>query len=370
MEARQRNLQPGNLNHTRRKTMNHRFTTHLAAVAAGALLLVGASQSFAGGTASGTDISNQATLGYTVGAVPQTAVPSNTITFKVDKKVDLTVVTQDTAIVSVVPGATSQVLTFTVTNTGNDTQDINLSALALTAGTANPFGGALTDTFDATVVGIFVDANDDDVYDAGDTGTFIDELAPDADKTVFIVRTIDLAQVNNDVAVYALVAAVRAGGSAGSEGGALTATAPAAVSDGVADILFADGAGSDDGASNAQFSARSAFLVVTATMGVTKAQAIGGGFAIPGATVTYTITIANTGAAAASSVVLVDPIPANTTYDAFTTCSGTKAWSDDNATSWLAAEPGDKTTVTHVRCTIASIAAAANDSVVFEVTID
>lgn len=352
--------------------MKHRITTHLTALAAGALLLFGASQAFAGGTASGTDISNQATLGYTVGTVPQATVPSNSVTFKVDKKVDLTVTTQDTSIVAVVPGAVNQVLTFTVANTGNDPQDINLSALAKAASTVITFGTAdYTDNFDTAGVGVFVESGATAGFQtAEDTATYIDELTPDIAKTVYIVSSIALARANNDVAAYALVAEVRAGGAAGSEGGALAATAPAAVTDGVADILFADGAGLDDAANDAKFSARSAFLVVTATMGVAKAQAIDGGFAIPGATVTYTITIANTGAAPASSVVLVDPVPANTTYDEFTTCNGTKAWSDDNAATWVAAEPADKATVSHVRCTIASIAAAANDSVVFKVTID
>lgn len=350
--------------------MNHRFTTHLTALTAVALLLFGASQALAGGTASGTDISNSATLDYTVNSIEQDQKSSNTVTFKVDKKVDLTVATTDAALVEVTPGATNQVLTFTVTNTGNDTQDIRLSAIANVDTTADPFGGALTDNFDATVVGVYVESGDSAGYQSGeDTATYIDELAPDASETVYIVRTIPTTQVDEDMAVYALVGEVRAGGAATTEGAALTETAIGDVDDAVVDILFADAAGSDDAANDAKHSARSAFLVVTADMDAAKTQSIGGGYAIPGATVTYSIAVENSGSAAATAVIIIDQIPANTTYTAFTACTGTKAWSI-NGTDWLAAEPADPTTVTHIRCTIATIAAAGSETVSFQVEID
>lgn len=350
--------------------MKHRLTTHLTALAVVALLLFGASQAMAGGTASGTDITNSATLDYTVNTISQTQESSNTVTFKVDKKVDLTVATTDAALVQVTPGATNQVLTFNVTNTGNDTQDISLSASAVADGTADPFGGALTDTFDATVVGVFVEDGTTVGYQpAEDAATYLDEVAPDASQTVYIVRDIDLSQVDDDMAVYALVGEVRAGGSAGTEGSALTETASGSVTDAAVDILFADGNGADDAANDAKHSDRSAFLVVTADMAATKSQTIVGGYAIPTATVTYSIQVENTGSAAADSVIIIDQIPANTTYAAFTTCSGTKEWSDDNEVTWTGTEPA-LADVTHIRCTIASIAAGNSDTVAFQVTID
>ena len=47
--------------------MNHRFTTHLTALAAVALLLFGASQAFAIGTEADTTISNTASVEFTIG---------------------------------------------------------------------------------------------------------------------------------------------------------------------------------------------------------------------------------------------------------------------------------------------------------------
>src|SRR5687767_2631415 len=43
------------------------------------------------GTAAGTDITNTATVNFSVGGVAQTPVNSNTTTFEVDRKVDLSV---------------------------------------------------------------------------------------------------------------------------------------------------------------------------------------------------------------------------------------------------------------------------------------
>jgi uncharacterized repeat protein (TIGR01451 family) len=353
--------------------MNHRFTTHLTALAAVALLLFGASQAFAGGTASGTDISNSATLDYTVNTISQTQKDSNTVTFEVDKKVDLTVDTDDIALVEITPGATNQILTFTVANTGNDTQDISLTALAKADATVDPFSiETLTDNFDDddSNISIFVETNGTAGYQSGaDTDTYIDELVADDTIVVYIVRDIESTRLDDDMAVYALVAQVGAGGVAATEGAALSETAVGEVTDLGVDTLFADANGSDDAANDGKYSDRSGFLVVSADMDAAKTQVIGGGYAIPGATVTYSIAVENTGSAAADSVIIIDSIPANTTYAEFTTCSGTKAWSDDSEASWTGTEPA-LADVTHIRCTIATIAAAASDTVSFKVTID
>lgn len=346
----------------------------MTALAAVALLLFGAGPVFAGGTPSGTTISNTATLDYSVGTVPQTQVPSNAVTFKVDKKVDLTVTSQDSTIVTVAPGATAQVLTFTVTNTGNDTQDIDLQAIAEGNGTSNPFGSG-SDDFDGTNGGVYVESGATAGYQSGqDTATYIDELAPDASKTVYIVRDIPAAQADGDIAVYALLAQVRAGGTANTEGGTLTQTAAASVSDNTVDTLFADGAGSDDSANDAQFSVRDAFEVVTATMSVTKTQAISGGYAVPGATVTYTITVTNNGSADATSATISDVVPTNTAYTTGTlTCptGATAEYSTDNGSTFSATEPASGTT--NVECSGATVSHASGSNTAtmsFAVTIN
>ncbi|HXS88009.1 MAG TPA: hypothetical protein VN705_01595, partial [Steroidobacteraceae bacterium] len=63
-----------------------------AALALLALSSVGVLQgAYANGTASGTTISNQATVDYSVGGVAQTQITSAAASFVVDTKIDFTV---------------------------------------------------------------------------------------------------------------------------------------------------------------------------------------------------------------------------------------------------------------------------------------
>jgi len=81
-----------------------------------------------------------------------------------------------------------KVLTFTVKNEGNKVQDFLLTSS--NAGAA--FG--LTNTFDVNQT-IFVESGAHAGYQASeDTATYIDELAPDATATVYIVADIPSTQ--------------------------------------------------------------------------------------------------------------------------------------------------------------------------------
>ncbi|MFA6921285.1 MAG: hypothetical protein WC216_05535, partial [Gallionella sp.] len=122
----------------------------------GATLLGLVSQSaLAVGTASGTLISNIATLAYSVGGVAQTSIGSSLLgntsgagtatTFLVDNKVNLTVV--GGGITTVTPGQVGGVSTFIVTNQGNTVQDFSLTPANNITGTVL---GANTDNFDGT----------------------------------------------------------------------------------------------------------------------------------------------------------------------------------------------------------------------------
>jgi hypothetical protein len=300
-------------------------------VLAALLFTLGVSVAHAGGTPSGTTISNTATLTFSVGGVAQPTVGSSptgnssgagtATTFLVDKKVNLTVTTTDSTFVSVAPGATAQVLTFSVTNTGNDVQDFALTSSQRPNGTTL-FGG--TDDFDATGCSQFVESGATAGYQAAqDTATFIDELAADASKTVYVVCSIPNTQVNGDVAVVTLQAQARVGGTAGSLGGTLTATAGANTA-GV-DIVFADAAGSDDAANDALYSSRDAYKVQSAVLTVTKTASLVCDTVdgttnpknIPGAIVRYAVVVTNSGAGTASGILTTvqDVLNANVTFD-------------------------------------------------------
>ena len=356
--------------------MKRRYEFLAGATLLCSLLLSGLSPpARADGTASGTTINNTATVDYQVGGVDQTQVSSNTATFLVDNKVDLTVTTIDAAIVSVVPGAVNQVLTFTVTNNGNTTQDYSLAA---TASAIGAFGE--TESCDADNVRVFVDTNGNSAYDHG--------TVADAAEYVFVVADIPLTTVDGDVASYDLTATTAQGGGAGSQGADITADDSGVADDpAVVQIVFADGAGTTDAANDGQHSSKDGYQVVTATITATKSSAvdsdpINGGTnpkAIPGATVEYSIDVSNTGSSTASGVTVVDAIPVNTSFVVgsvgTTPASGpTVEYSNDSGSTWTytPTDGGDGTdpAVTHCRVTFASIANGGSGQVVFQVMVE
>lgn len=311
--------------------MKVNFKSNLLALTLICLLASGALQTaYAVGTASGTAVDNFAVVDYQVGGIVQPQISSDTASFVVDNMIDLVVATVDGAAVIVVPGDTMQVLTYTLTNTGNTTQDYSFTA---PGGSGTLFG--VTDNFDAVNVAVYVDADDDGVYDPlVDVDSYADELLADSTVTVFIVADIPITQVDGDGAIYDLVAQTAQGGTPGSQGADILNDDGGNVSPGgtpndipddplTIQLVFADGAGSVDGVYDGRFSSSDVYVVGAALLTVTKSSAVtadpfNGGSnpkAIPGATILYTINVANSGSADADTVILSDQIPANTTYN-------------------------------------------------------
>jgi uncharacterized repeat protein (TIGR01451 family) len=273
--------------------------------------------SWAVGTPSGTTISNSATLTYAIGAGPTTTAPSNTVSFLVDKKVNLLVTEVSGSATSVSIGQTGTVTTFSVTNLGNDPQGFNLAA-ALASGNPAPGGTApfTTNNFSATGLQVFVDSNANGVYDAGvDTATSIPTLAAGSSQTVFIVANIPGTVLSGQQSVVSLTA---------------TAVVPTTMAPLVAtvgpdtagvDILFADNAGVAVGdiVRDAKHSAYAAYLVSGVVVAVTKSVASvldpnGTAILMPGSVMTYQILVSLTGSGTATNLVITDPLPADTTY--------------------------------------------------------
>ena len=259
------------------------------------------------GTAADTDIANFATVGFKVGGVDQTAVPSNTTTFKVDQVVDLTVAEADGEDTDVSPAETGAIARFTVTNTGNATQDFALSVLDLDGVTVllNP------DTIDALALTIAVDANGDNVYDAGDVATFIDELSANNTISVFVLANIPSDAADGAAANIRLTATAHKAGAAGL--GAVEAETGVVDDEGL-QIVFSNNTGTAD----------DSYLVGSATLDAVKTSAVisdplaGTGanrLAIPGAIVEYTITITNNGGTPATELVISDDIQSDLTFE-------------------------------------------------------
>ena len=295
----------------------------LCALFAGVMAMAMPQAALAAGTASGTDITNQATATYSVGGSAQTPVLSNSTTFKVDNKVDLVVAEVSSGYTEVNPNTIDQVLVFSVSNTGNTTQDFGLAAAA---NPADPFGG--TENFDANVIRVFVESGVTPGFQgAEDTATYIDELPvyvnPGDEVTVYILGNIPVGQNSGDIAAYTLTAEARAGGGVGL-GIALTETV-GADDPLLVDIVFGDGTGATDDDRDAAHSATDAFRVLAAQLTITKTSTVimdpfnDNVFPkhIPGAYIQYVITITNqnTATAPATLTLITDTLDANTAFD-------------------------------------------------------
>lgn len=283
-------------------------------------------QSAASETTAGTSISNTASATYTVNGTPQTAT-STTATFVVDRKVNFTVVTTQTGFTQVNLGQQDAVTTFRVTNLTNGVQDFLLDP-----DQQNISVGILpgTDNFDLTNLRAFVDSNNNGIYDPGvDTATWIDELAPDASVTVFIVGNVP-NQAGAQLAFDSLHVIAAAGGSTGVKGTALVPTdLNLANADNTVDIVFADD--DSDGllylgdiARNGQGRAYAGYQVATTNVALSVMKSVRvledgvntlNPKAIPGATLEYCLRVANaTLTTPADAVTLTDIVPTHTTY--------------------------------------------------------
>jgi uncharacterized repeat protein (TIGR01451 family) len=356
-------------------------------LAIAAAVLFGAAQAGATGTDAGTDISNQASVDYTVGGVNQPDVNSNTVTFKTDRRILLTVAEVGGAYTDVAPGSTAQVLTFTVTNNTNEAADFRLVATQDGSGTTDAFGG--TDAFDATNVQVFVDnpsAGTPGVFDAADTATFLDEVPEDATRTVFVVSDIPLSLANNSTAGVTLTAIAAQPGTATVLGSDWTATAGADTANAI-DTVFGDVAGDTDANRDGRHSDDDAYRIRTATLTVTKTSTVTSDpfngatnpKRIPGATVEYCVTVSNAGSVPATSVVLTDVLAGQPvtfvngslfTVDSGATCTGGDA-EDDGATGADETDPnGASESGGTVSATFSSVPAGAGKALRFSVTIN
>jgi hypothetical protein len=148
------------------------------------------SQALAQQTAADTQIQNTATASYSDGGGGSYNTTSNTVTVIVSKVSGLTItpdVTNGSSDPTVVPGQSNVRFTFTVTNTGNFTDNVRFKAAGASVSIASG---------NATVASAFIDVNGNGTYEAG-TDTDIKGNASD-------VVSANLAQ-NASLSVVVLV---------------------------------------------------------------------------------------------------------------------------------------------------------------------
>jgi hypothetical protein len=277
----------------------HKWRVALATVALGSIGMSGAA--FAQNTASGTSITNTATVNYSVASIAQTPINA-AATFVVDAVIKVTVSPVASAI-TFTPGQTAVGKAFTVTNSGNKTSDYSF--------TPAPTNLTGSDDFDIGNIAVRVDANANGVYDAGtDNATSITGLARGASATVFVVGDIPGTAANGDTADVQLdVTAINPGTSA------------AWVND-----TGADAAGTEQiVVSNNTANAQNTFVVASAALSVSKLSRViwdpvnlfTTPKAIPLAIMEYEISVTNgVGAQTATVTSISDPVPANTAFKA------------------------------------------------------
>jgi hypothetical protein len=284
------------------------------------LASLGASPAFAAGTLAGTTITNTAQISYSVNSIAQTgSTASNAVV--VDRKVIFTV-TGAASTTTVTPGQSVAYDTFTLLNSSNDTLDFALATVNQTTGQSAAHGG--TDAFGVTGFTYYIDTNGNGIYDPGTDQpiTWLDEVAPDTSKTVFVVASVPLSATNTQVSGVVLTATAQQGGSVGTEGATLVQST-GAWTPGTVQTVFADAAGATDAQYDGKFSAKGDFTTLAPVLTLSKLSTViqdpingtTNPKAIPGATVEYCVLVQNgTGGAATTALSVADPLPTQVTY--------------------------------------------------------
>ncbi len=259
------------------------------------------------GTAANTTITNSVTASYSLGGVPAAPVIAST-SFQVAEVIDAAATWQDGANVTVTTPDANRVLTFRLANTGNGTELFRLTRNDAVAGDAfNPSPSTVSIYLENGLApGLqTVGANMDTVYNSGVNDP---SLPADGTLDVYLLSQIPSGLADLNVGNVQLLAASTTVGAAGAVAGA---------------TLVGLGTGGVDavvGTTNADAEATGGYIVSSVVVTVAKAvtavlDPFLGTDRVPGAVVTYRITVDVTGTGIAENLVITDPIPANTTYN-------------------------------------------------------
>ena len=343
-------------------------------------ILAGASAALAavahaGGTDAGRSVENTFTLDYQVGGTDQGTItndpsytagpgdpapvvdPGGPTDFTVDRLIDVTMTATNSGL-QVPPNAQDRILTFTVTNTGNDYQSYSFSIVDVAGDNFDATGLELTYSraaFDLNGDSDTADACEAEITDAALTATvlgtaagsasFTCDIPPDLPFTVSIsgdipdglneadVDNLVLVAETRDPAAWVFETAAPTAGTVTTEDGDGTNTI-----DGVAENVFADGNNtSEEVATDGLISAASGYVVSSPDLTAAKTvkvlstssdETACAAFAIPSPSPTdqyptptacleYNITVTNTGevlGSDADGIEIVDVLPSDVAF--------------------------------------------------------
>ncbi|NOT15184.1 MAG: isopeptide-forming domain-containing fimbrial protein [Methylotenera sp.] len=273
-----------------------------------ALFALCCQSALATGTAAGLVITNSVVASYSIGAVAQPDITSNTASFTVDELIDLTLTWQDGAPVNVNSPDINDALTFLLTNTGNGQEKFNLTRNnAMLGDNYNPLNGTAGSIFieNGLQAGFQSSGfNADTLYISG-----VNEpnLVADASVRIYVNSDTPNSLTNGNVGDVQLHAASATTGAAGATSGTTLAGLGTSGTDAVV------------GNSSAQvdrvgrYIASGLSVQVSKTASCTPAPA-NCSKAAAGTIITYTLQVALAGAGAASNLIITDPLPAELTY--------------------------------------------------------
>lgn len=255
------------------------------------------SPAFADGTPAGTEIVNVARLTWIDGSETR-SLESNSVALRVDERIDVAVAWLDGGSLPVNSGEQGRALSFRVVNAGNAPEAFRLAAIGSISG----------DQFDPAISGLALDSNGNGMFDPGVDQLYrsgIDDplLAADASVTVFVIGTMP-------------------GGLADAALGLAALQATAVTGSGTPGTTFAGkgerGTDAVVGATTASAQSTGSYIASLVVPKLTKSQQVvdpnGGGSALPGAIITYTLSATYSGSVPTSAGLVEDPIPAGTSY--------------------------------------------------------
>jgi len=352
-----------------------------------AAMLLGSSGAWALGTTAGTWIDNNATLTYSAGGVLQPEVNASlnsrnaADSFRVDKKVDMVLVTTDSDQIEVTPGQTDRITHFAFTNEGNADQNFTFTVSNLGNGEEADYD---TDKDNDNVSDLLIQCT----YTAADgttkTETWANSFTLEIEEngTAECNVSADINDPDNtpeindagkgddgDIMNIELRAeAVSTPGNPESNSSGETADdIDVVLADGVTDKTHTtstlgkkqseDNSSKGDEPGDGEEAARSGYIIQTPVLTVKKKSCVYSDPAngkssnakrIPGAEIMYVIDIQNNGSADAKNMTISDKIASKLLYDTITS-GGTSRQSnkvsvDENITDDCSCPDGAETT--------------------------
>lgn len=283
-------------------------------------------QALAVGTDAGTDVTNVASVTYSVNGQGQAAVPSNSADFVVDRIVTLAVVTLDSGVFDTVEPAATGVTYYRVTNTSNSPLDLNMVAdnLTGTVVNGNTDNADMVTPFEIRVGPANVDTAG--TPPAAGAPIFGDAIPEDQFVDVYVFSTAPAVVNNGDFANVFLRSIAHDPDDAGAgynpvpDGNLGAILVEAADTAAGIENVFND-AGVNDAANNGQEEDYWGFLHSSAALTITKAAVVidgpfapGSLLAVPGATIEYTITIVNAGGSDATGISISDDVDTDVNF--------------------------------------------------------